>query len=124
MAKELTVVCKVSAHKGAFHYESTTLAQSVDLTGNRKTASTQDLTTAWTALEIGADMETAGWGVFSNLSDVATVEVGSLAISNTYPAAFASMEPAESYPCPLATLNLWARVTSGTGSIDFTILER
>lgn len=125
MSNEIRLTFSLEVNKDHFKFRSGQINNQHDLVGEPKqTGSTMDLTTEWQGLEVGQDMGQPGWSIFTNLSDVATIEVGSQAISCEEVSPFLSLEPGESCPCPLATLDLFARSTTSTAPLDFRIMGR
>ncbi len=121
MADEIQVTVGLNVLKGEFRFNTNQIVKNYDLTGAHKTASTQDLTTTPEGLEIAADLGTPGWAYFANTSSV-TIQVGSTISSTNY--GFLSLEPGEICVCPVSNSNLAAWTDSGTGSLDFVIVER
>lgn len=124
MANEITINYGLSVRKGNLNFKLPQNALSVTMTGSKNFSSVQDLTTTPTLINVTSGSFTPGWSSFTNMATsgpsgqyvyVATTSGGQPLVA---------LNPNEIALLPLATLTVWANMSSGSGSIGTNIFAR
>lgn len=121
MADEITTYIGFSVLKGLFDKNFPIKSVQFDWTGTNYSENVQSIGTSAEALDVSADIGTAGIGFFYNLDDAVTITI-STASDGTNP--LISLAPGQMALLPLATKTIYAKAsTSGGPDLQYVIVE-
>lgn len=123
MANEITVNASLSVNKSPLKLDQHMVQGLFTMAGTRYGAGVQTIGfAAHELIVVPADLATAGWAWFKNVSATNFVQIGLDVAAAFVP--FVKLQPGEFAILPLAVLANYAKADTGAVALEWRVLER